>query len=130
MYVTDTGVLQAHGGPGNGQSFSADLKLPATIYEFDVVDGGKRLANRRMFAFCDSGIPDGIKCDVDGNVWSGCGDGVHVWAPDGTLLGKVYVGGVIANFNFTKEGIWMMAEEKLFFAEVGVKGCLVAVECE
>lgn len=130
MYVTDTGALKAHGGPGNGQSFSANLKLPATIYEFDVVDGGKRLANRRMFAYCDSGIPDGIKCDVHGNVWSGCGDGLHVWGPDSTLLGKVYVGGVVANFNFTTEGIWMMAEEKLFFAEVGVKGCLVSIECE
>jgi len=36
------------------------------------------LENRRVFAHCDKGFPDGIKCDTYGNVYSGCGDGVHV----------------------------------------------------
>ncbi len=34
--------------------------------------------NRRVFAYVDSGIPDGIQVDTDGNVYSGCGDGVQV----------------------------------------------------
>ena len=93
------------------------------------MNNGTRLANRQMFAFCDVGIPDGIKCDEEGNVYSGCGDGVHCWDANGTLIGKIYTGGVVANFNFTKEGIWMMAEEKLFFCELHATGTLVKTEC-
>ena len=54
---------------------------------------------------------------------------VHVWDPNGTLLGKIYTGGVVANFNFTKDGIWMMGEERLFFCELGARGTLVNIEC-
>ncbi|KAF2717891.1 calcium-dependent phosphotriesterase, partial [Polychaeton citri CBS 116435] len=68
MYVTDTGAVQAHGTPGNGLNFSLNPRLPSTIYVYDVVDDGKRLANRRVFAYCSSGVPDGIKCDQDGNI--------------------------------------------------------------
>jgi gluconolactonase len=54
---------------------------------------------------------------------------VHVWNSSGTLLGKLYTGGVVANFNFTKDGIWMMGEERLLFCELGAKGTLVNLEC-
>jgi hypothetical protein len=54
---------------------------------------------------------------------------VHVWNSFGTLLGKLYTGGVVANFNFTKDGIWMMCEERLLFCELGAKGTLVNIEC-
>lgn len=84
--ITDTGALLAHGTPAYGQQITVNPRLPASIYEYDVVDNGTRLANRKMFAFCDSGIPDGIKCDTAGNVYSGCGDGVHAWSNDGTLV--------------------------------------------
>lgn len=130
MYVTDTGAVQAHDGPGDGHQFSVRPRLPASIYEFDVVDQGTRLANRRFFAFCDNGVPDGIKCDEQGNVYSGCGDGVHVWNPQGTLIGKIVVGGCVANFCFAKGGIWMFGEKELYFCELEAKGALVTIECE
>lgn len=44
----------------------------------DLRNNPPSLTNRRVFAFTDSGLPDGIKCDTEGNVYSGCGDGVHV----------------------------------------------------
>jgi gluconolactonase len=128
MYVTDTGSHQAHEGPGDGHQIRPDTLLPATIYEYDVIDK-KRLANRRTFAFADCGVPDGIKCDEHGNVYSGCGDGVHVWSPDGVLLGKIYVGSTVANFCFAKNQIWMFAENKLIMCEIGAKGALVQIEC-
>lgn len=129
MYITDTGAVQAHATPFNGLNFSYNPRLPASIYVYDVVDG-KRLANRQMFAFCDAGVPDGIKCDTAGNVYSGCGDGIHVWDPEGTLLGKMYVGDIVANFNFTRDGVWAFAEERLFFIKIAAKGTLVSIECE
>lgn len=72
MYVTDTGAVQAHAGPADGHQFSFNPRLPGSIYVYDVVNG-KELRNRRVFAFCAQGIPDGIKCDENGYVYSGCG---------------------------------------------------------
>ncbi|KAI1965915.1 hypothetical protein LOZ58_000815 [Ophidiomyces ophidiicola] len=128
LYVTDTGAIQAHNGPGDGHQLFADPRKPATIYVYDVVDGGKRLANRRTFAYCDTGVPDGIKCDTKGYVYSGCGNGVHVWDSQGTLLGKIVVGGTTANFNFVRGGMWMFSEKELWFCKLKAKGALVDIE--
>jgi hypothetical protein len=46
MYVTDTGAIQAHDGPGDEHQLSLRPRLPATIYAFDVVNG-QTLPNRR-----------------------------------------------------------------------------------
>ena len=35
-----------------------------------------------------------------GNIWAGCGDGVHVWNSAGLLLGKVFIGETSNNFAF------------------------------
>lgn len=128
MYVTDTGSRQAHNGVGDGHQVITDTLLPATIYEYDVIDR-RRLANRRTFAYADKGVPDGIKCDSLGNVYSGCGDGVHVWSPDGVLLGKIYTGEVVANFCFAKDKIWMFGEKRLWVCDFGAKGALEHIEC-
>ncbi|EEH49776.1 uncharacterized protein PADG_05855 [Paracoccidioides brasiliensis Pb18] len=128
MYVTDTGAIQAHNGIGNGHNFSFRGTGPASIYVYDVVEGGTRLANRRLFAYCHQGVPDGIKCDEKGYVYSGCGDGVHVWDSEGTLAGKIVVDGETANFCFAPDGMWMFAEENLWFCKLKAKGALVRVE--
>ena len=128
MYVTDTGAVQAHGTPGNGSNFSFNPRLPSSIYEYDVVNGGAQLTGRKFFAYCSSGVPDGIKCDEAGNVYSGCGDGIHVWNPKGLLIGKIHVGSTVANFNFARGGVWVLAEERLFFATIKARGALASVE--
>ncbi|KAK9454000.1 calcium-dependent phosphotriesterase-1 [Dipodascopsis uninucleata] len=129
LYVTDTGGVQSHKGVGDGHQMFLDPVYPATIYVYDVIDK-KTLGSKRTFAYSDSGVPDGIKCDAYGNVYSGCGNGVHVWAPDGTLIGKIVVGSVVANFCFVRGGIWMFAEQGLYFCTLGAKGALVSIECE
>ena len=50
----------------------------APSYKFDIDQATGVLTNRRIFAFADSGIPDGIQIDSQGNIYSGCGDGVQV----------------------------------------------------
>ena len=68
----------------NGLAFSPDeSKLyvveagvsPRLIQQFDVVDGGTRLANKRALINAGPGTPDGLKVDVDGNLWVGWGLG-------------------------------------------------------
>lgn len=91
-------------------------------YAFDVAYHSSQqfLVNRRLFAFADTRIPDGIKCDVHGNVYSGCGDGVNVWSPGGVLLGKILVEGGAANFCFGEdEEIVFLKEHKLWISAAG-----------
>jgi gluconolactonase len=84
LYIVDSGI--SHGGPAHIRAFDVD---------------GARLRNGRVFAdgFAP-GMTDGIRSDVDGNVWCSMGwaapseDDVRCYAPNGDLIGKVYPGGL------------------------------------
>ncbi len=78
---------------------SHDVSAPRHIRVFDVADG-KRLANGKIFCSLDNGLPDGFRVDVQGNVWTSAGDGVHCFSPEGALLGKVLVPQTVANVTF------------------------------
>ncbi|MCY1693844.1 SMP-30/gluconolactonase/LRE family protein [Curtobacterium sp. SL109] len=78
---------------------SSDGERPVIrVYDVD----GARVKNGRVFATLEpgEGVPDGIRVDVDGNVWSSSGRGVVVFAPDGSRLGKVPVPETVSNLCF------------------------------
>lgn len=90
-------------------------------YAFDVatIHGQPFLTNRRVFAMPSDGIPDGIKVDQDGNVYSGCKDGVNVWSAGGVLLGKILIKNGTSNFSFGRDGrMFILNENKLFAAQL------------
>ncbi|KAJ5330546.1 hypothetical protein N7476_000329 [Penicillium atrosanguineum] len=116
VYITDT-------AENNGDG-STDKMLAATIYAFDVVKVSEEpfLTNRRVFAMPGDGFPDGVKVDMDGNVYAGCGDGVNVWSAGGVLLGKVLIKDGTSNFSFGKNGtMFIMNENKLWKAQLNKK---------
>lgn len=124
VYVTDTDWIHGDG--------STDLTRASTIYAFDVASyaGEPFLVNRRLFAFADTGVPDGIKCDVHGNVYSGCGDGINVWSAGGVLLGRIMVQGGAANFCFGRQGeLFILNEQRLWRAQLATttKGALLRI---
>jgi gluconolactonase len=100
-------------GP-NGLAFSPDERLlyvsesgkqfaeqPARyIRVFDVVDDGLRLAGGRIFHTVSPGFADGFRVDVDGNIWTSAGDGVHCIGPDGTWLGRINLPCTTSNLVF------------------------------
>lgn len=101
-------------------------------YAFDVKNysGEPFLVNRRLFAMPDTGFPDGIKCDLGGNVYSGCGDGVNVWSPGGSLIGKIKVGGMVANFCFGRGGeLFLLTGKVVWRATLAdtVRGALLRI---
>jgi len=92
--------------------------------------GAPFLANRRAFAYATVGVPDGIKCDIYGNVYAGCGDGIEVWNPAGTLIGIILVPNGVANFCFGKHGeIFICAEQRLWRLQLSrdTKGALLGI---
>jgi gluconolactonase len=131
----------------NGICFSPDEKLlyivdtgvpkhpndPHQIRVYDVVDG-TRLKNGRMFVDMSPGNSDGIRCDVDGNLWSAAGwgdehyNGVHVFAPDRKLIGKIHLPETCANLCFggaKKNRLFMAASQSLYSVYVGTEGAQV-----
>jgi gluconolactonase len=104
-------------------AFSHDPTAPRHIRVFDV--NGTKLTNGRVFAHIDSGLPDGIRVDTDGNIWSSAGDGVHCFAPDGTRLGKIFVPETVANLTFggpRRNRLFIAATSSLYEIYVAATG--------
>ena len=92
----------------NGITFSPDEKLlyvndteQANIRVFDVAPDGS-LRNGRIFAAgiresMLAGLPDGMKCDQEGNIWCTGPGGIWVYQPTGRLIGKVSIPEMPAN---------------------------------
>jgi gluconolactonase len=106
---------------------SHDESLPRHIRAFDVKDG-KRLANGRIFCAIDKGIPDGIRADMNGNLWSSAADGVHCFDSSGKLLGKILVPQTVANLTFggpKRNRLFIAATRSLYSIFVTATGAQV-----
>jgi gluconolactonase len=74
--------------PDERRLYVADSGDPHHVRVFDVQEDGS-LAGDRVFCTVTPGIPDGMRCDVAGRLFSSAGDGVHVYSPAGDLIGKI-----------------------------------------
>jgi len=79
-----------------------------------------------------SGAPsaaDGIRCDVDGNVWAGALPGVQIVAPSGEPIGIIRLPENCANICFggTKRNrLFMAASQSLYVVYVLTTGAHIA----
>ena len=144
LYVADT-----------GSSHYPEAKKEIKVW--DVVDG-KKLANGRVFASMElvtghvktapfegpnrgkwenepivvAGQADGIRCDVDGNIWSSAGwvgdgyDGVHVFAAeDGQRIGQIRLPEICSNVCFggaKRNRLFMTASTSVYAVYVETQG--------
>jgi gluconolactonase len=127
----------------NGLAFSPDESrlyvvvsgaVPREIRVFDVVDHGARLANGRVFIDCGTGVPDGFRCDTDGNLWCGWGggegqDGVAVFNPDGQMIGRVLLPERAANLCFggaKRNRLFIAGSQSLYALYVNAQGATLS----
>ena len=117
LYIVDTGAQPHPTDPH-----------PIRVYD---VENGTSLKNGRLFVDMTPGLSDGIRCDTDGNVWSAAGwgpanyNGVHIFAPDGTLLGKIHLPETCANLCFggaKGNRLFMAASQSLYSVYVNAQG--------
>ncbi len=130
----------------NGICFSHDYKklyvcdtgAPKDIQVFDLADG-KTLRNKHQFVNMalpgKPGLADGIRADVDGNIWAGAGrggpgyDGVHVFTPQGERIGIIQLPEICANICFggTKRNrLFMVASQSVYAVFVGTRGAHIS----
>jgi gluconolactonase len=127
-------------GP-NGLCFSPDERLlyvvesrgipHRKILAYDVTADGRGITNKRVLIDAAGGTPDGMRCDVDGNLWCGWGmgseqlDGVHVFAPDGKLIGRIALPERCANVCFgglKRNRLFMAAAQSVYALYVNTQG--------
>jgi gluconolactonase len=126
LYVADTGSSHYPAAPKN-------------IKVWDLVDGSTLRSGREFasmtFESADrgtlAGLADGIRADVDGNVWASAGwvgegyDGVHVFAPDGARIGMILLPEICSNVCFggrKRNRLFMTASQSLYAVYVETRG--------
>jgi gluconolactonase len=136
----------------NGICFSPDYKKAyicdtgsgrdIRVYDID----GKALRNGKRFIQFDmpqgaassatnpntqgpASAADGIRCDIDGNIWAGARPGVQVIAPTGERIGMIRLPETCANswFGGTKRNrLFMAASQSLYTVYVDTMGAHIA----
>lgn len=112
LYIADTGATHVKNGPRH-------------IRVADVSADGRSLGSARLFATCPVGLFDGFRLDTAGNVWTSTGEGVHIYAPDGVLIGRIKVPEVVANLCFggpKRNRLYICATSSIYAIYVNAHG--------
>ena len=125
LYIASTGRGPGDTGPGG----KGDLHV------FDIGTDNKA-SNGKLFTDCMvDGVkcgPDGLRTDVEGNVWSSSNagrsvgySGVTIWNPDGKLIGRIRLPEICGNICFggpKRNRLFMAASQSLYALYVGTQG--------
>ena len=114
LYIVDTGATHRRDGPRH-------------IRRFSVNPDGESLSGGEVFAECTDGLHDGLRVDTQGNLWVSAADGVHCYAHDGVLIGKIGVPEVVSNVCFggiKRNRLFICASTSLYAIYVNAAGAL------
>ncbi|MCZ8042587.1 MAG: SMP-30/gluconolactonase/LRE family protein [Beijerinckiaceae bacterium] len=125
LYIASTGKGPGDTGPGG----------KGDIHVFDVGTDNK-LSNGRVFSDCMlDGVncgPDGLRCDVEGNLWASSNagrnvgyNGVNVFNPAGKLIGRIRLPEVCGNICFggpKRNRLFMAASQSIYALYLGTQG--------
>lgn len=125
LYVASTGKGPGDTGPGG----------KGDIHVFDVGSDNK-LSNHKLFSDCMvDGVkcgPDGLRCDVDGNLWASSNagrsvgySGVLVFNPEGKLIGRIRLPEVCGNVCFggpKRNRLFMAASQSIYAVYTATQG--------
>jgi gluconolactonase len=125
LYIASTGKGPGDTGPGG----------KGDMFVFDVGADNKLSNGKRFSDFMVDGVkcgPDGVRCDVNGNVWcsSNAGravgySGVTVWTPEGKLIGRIRLPEVCGNICFggpKRNRLFMAASQSLYAVYTATQG--------
>jgi gluconolactonase len=125
LYIVSTGKGPGDTGPGG----------KGDMWVFDVGSDNKATNGKLFSSFMVDGVkcgPDGVRCDVEGNLWcsSNAGrnvgySGVTIWNPDGKLIGRIRLPEVCGNVCFggpKRNRLFMAASQSLYAVYTATQG--------
>jgi gluconolactonase len=125
LYIVSTGKGPGDTGPGG----------KGDMWVFDITSDNKATNGKLFSSFMVDGVkcgPDGVRCDVEGNLWcsSNAGrnvgySGVTIWNPDGKLIGRIRLPEVCGNVCFggpKRNRLFMAASQSLYAVYTGTQG--------
>lgn len=113
LYVSDTGASHDPDGPRHIRRFDIDPQTAA-------------LSDGAVFATCSAGLFDGFRVDTAGRVWTSTDEGVHCYATDGTLIGRIRIPEGVANVTFggaKRNRLFICGTTSLYSVYVTANGC-------
>jgi gluconolactonase len=117
--------------PDYKKVYIADTGGPHDIRVYDI--DGKSLRNgKRLLTMMNptgsgaqNAAADGMRCDVDGNIWAGAAPGVQVITPNGEVIGVIRMPETCANISFggqKRNRLFMAASQSLYAVYVETQG--------
>ena len=112
LFVSDTGA-------------SHNQKGPKHIRRLEINPDGRTLGQSTIFADCSAGLFDGFCFDLEDRIWSSTAEGVHCFAQDGHLIGKILIPEMVANLCFggaALNRLFIAGTTSLYAVYLGVNG--------
>jgi gluconolactonase len=118
----------------NGIAFSPDGKtlyvsnsLPSMyVRAYDVGADGKLSNPRNLITYPGTApdVPDGMKVDSAGNIWTTGPGGLRIIAPDGKVLGQIVIPEIVANIAFAGDGktVYLTGSTSLYRLRTKIAG--------
>jgi gluconolactonase len=110
--------------PDEKHLYVADSGKPHHVRRLPVLEGN-RLGKGNVFAVIAPGVPDGIRVDVAGRLYSTAGDGVQVFDVKGKLIGRILTPAPAANCCFGGPGrktLFITARDGVYMVRLAVAG--------
>lgn len=93
LYVADSGAAM-------GPDIELNPEGPRFVVAYKLDDDLRVYGSDRVLFRVDHGVPDGIRCDSLGRIWTATGRGIECHQPDGTLLGAIATPDTATNLCF------------------------------
>ena len=133
VQIMATGLIGPNGlcfSPNFDKLYIADSGStdPRSIFVYDVTDNGTSLSRGRIFRETGSDSTDGIRCDIDGNLWASSQRGtnsISVYSPEAQLIGRIHLPEMPSNLTFgglKKNRLFITASQSVYSIYTGTKG--------
>jgi gluconolactonase len=133
LHIMATGLVGPNGlcfSPTFDKLYIADSgsNNPKVIYVYNVTDNGTSLSGGRIFTETGPDSTDGMRCDIDGNIWASSQRGtnsISVYSPEAALIGRIHLPEMPSNLTFggvKKNRLFITASQSVYSIYTGTRG--------
>ena len=125
--ITDLKAPNGIGFSPDGKTLYVSNSMPdMAVYAYDVGPGGKVSNRRTLVSYPGSAddVPDGLKVDSAGNLWTTGPGGVRIISPAGKVLGQIKIPEIVANVGFAGDGktVYLTGSTSLYRLQSKIAG--------